>query len=65
MGVCLVGLSGSLISKATVPDHGNIIERLAAVATGDDDAAKVAFGVFLILFAQIFAAVQYVSEISR
>lgn len=55
LGVCLVGLSGSLAQKDVVGD-------LIRVATSDDDPAKVALGVALILFAQIFTATQYVVE---
>jgi drug/metabolite transporter (DMT)-like permease len=54
LGVCLVGLSGSLSQK-------DVLDDLIRVATSDDDPAKVALGVALILFAQIFTATQYVS----
>jgi drug/metabolite transporter (DMT)-like permease len=50
LGVCLVGLSGSLVKKG------------GEAARGDEDPAKVALGVALILFAQVFTATQYVSD---
>lgn len=56
LGVCLVGLSGSLVQKEPVVDQ---LVKIAKRA--DDDPAKVALGVALILFAQIFTATQYVS----
>jgi hypothetical protein len=55
LGVCLVGLSGSLVQNEGVTD------QLVRIARSDDDPAKVALGVALILFAQIFTATQYVS----
>ncbi len=89
LGVCVVGLSGSLVKKTLVdnPDAGQgddeggigveMAIRMVAVAyervegvvlkravAADDDPAKVALGVMLILFAQIFTATQYVSWIS-
>ena len=57
-GVCLVGLSGSLVKKAE--DEGSLISSLLKRA--DDDPAKVVLGVLLILFAQVFTASQYVVE---
>lgn len=57
-GVCLVGLSGSLMKKV---DNEGPLEGLMRIATSDDDPAKVALGVMLILFAQNFTACQYVS----
>jgi hypothetical protein len=57
-GVCLVGLSGSLAKKAV---NEGPLEGLMRIATSDDDPAKVALGVMLILFAQNFTACQYVS----
>jgi len=60
MGVCLVGLSGSLVKKAE--DESGLVEAFVDIARrGDEDPAKVALGVILILFAQIFTACQYVS----
>lgn len=56
-GVCLVGLSGSLVKKTL---NEGPIEGLVRIATSDDDPAKVALGVILILFAQNFTACQYV-----
>lgn len=53
LGVCLVGLSGSLKQDGVV----GIVKR------ADDDPAKVALGVALILFAQIFTATQYVRAV--
>ncbi|WWC88423.1 uncharacterized protein L201_003334 [Kwoniella dendrophila CBS 6074] len=59
LGVCLVGLSGSLVKKQlTDPIH--LIITMAQ--RPDDDPARVALGVMLILFAQIFTASQYVVE---
>jgi hypothetical protein len=49
LGVCLVGLSGSLVKSAV----GSFTS---------EDPAKVALGVALILFAQTFTATQYVVE---
>jgi drug/metabolite transporter (DMT)-like permease len=54
LGVCLVGLSGSLVEGP--------LEGLMRIATSDDEPAKVALGVILILFAQNFTACQYVVE---
>jgi hypothetical protein len=67
MGVCLVGLSGSLVKKELqeVPEDG-VVEAFVRIARrGDDDPAKVALGVSLILFAQVFTASQYVSWLCR
>lgn len=50
LGVCLVGLSGSLVKQG------------GEAVRGDEDPAKVALGVALILFAQVFTATQYVSD---
>jgi drug/metabolite transporter (DMT)-like permease len=61
LGVCLVGLSGSLASGHAAED--SLVKRLATIATTtkpEDDPARVALGVALILFAQIFTATQYV-----
>jgi drug/metabolite transporter (DMT)-like permease len=63
LGVCLVGLSGSLASGHAATDDG-LVKRLATIAittNPEDDPARVALGVALILFAQIFTATQYVS----
>ena len=58
LGVCLVGLSGSLVKQH---DNDGLLTRLVRIAQrADDDPAKVALGVALILFAQIFTATQYV-----
>jgi drug/metabolite transporter (DMT)-like permease len=57
LGVCLVGLSGSLAKQS-----GGLPEGLMRIATSDDEAGKVALGVILILFAQNFTACQYVVE---
>lgn len=64
MGVCLVGLSGSLVNKALdeMPDADGLVSRMVQIARrSDDDPAKAALGVILILFAQVFSASQYVS----
>ncbi|AFR98691.1 integral membrane protein [Cryptococcus neoformans C23] len=58
-GVCLVGLSGSLAKKA-LNDPVELL--ITATARPVDDPARVAIGVMLILFAQIFTACQYVVE---
>ncbi|KAL1413098.1 hypothetical protein Q8F55_000847 [Vanrija albida] len=69
LGVALVGLAGTLISEAlkegvALPDiPSDLVLRVMTVHTrSDDDPAKVALGVGLILFAQIFTASQYVVE---
>ncbi|ORY22023.1 hypothetical protein BCR39DRAFT_562449 [Naematelia encephala] len=64
MGVCLVGLSGSLVKKAIdMNDPQPIIEQLQRISKrAEEDPAKIALGVMLILFAQIFTASQYVVE---
>lgn len=67
IGVALVGLAGTLVKKATMGDDAgdDLVSRLVYVATStraEDDPAKVALGVALILFAQIFTASQYVIE---
>lgn len=64
LGVCLVGLSGSLVKKelAADPDNGAIAAVIRIARKADDDPAKVLLGVSLILFAQIFTASQYVSQ---
>lgn len=59
LGVCLVGLSGSLVKKTI---NEGPIDGLIRIATSDDEPAKVALGVILILFAQNFTACQYVVE---
>jgi drug/metabolite transporter (DMT)-like permease len=59
LGVCLVGLSGSLVKKEI---NEGPLEGLMRIATSDDEPAKVALGVILILFAQNFTACQYVVE---
>lgn len=66
LGVMLVGLAGTLIKQATMPlppTPTDVMNALVEVASrADDDPAKVALGVTLILFAQIFTASQYVVE---
>jgi hypothetical protein len=64
LGVCLVGLSGSLVKKSSDEDpEAGILRSLVALAIrSDDDPAKVALGVILILFAQVFTATQYVGS---
>ncbi len=64
LGVCLVGLSGSLV-KETENEAGLVGRILDIARRGDEDPAKVALGVILILFAQIFTACQYVRKPSR
>jgi hypothetical protein len=59
LGVCLVGLSGSLVKKEI---NEGTLDGLMRIATSDDEPAKVALGVILILFAQNFTACQYVVE---
>lgn len=65
MGVCLVGLSGSLVKKTLDEEpfpEADLVSRLVHIARrGEEDPAKVALGVMLILFAQVFTASQYVS----
>jgi drug/metabolite transporter (DMT)-like permease len=63
LGVFAVGWSGTLVKKA-VNDEGPLTLRaiIAITKRADDDPAKVAIGVLLILFAQIFTATQYVVE---
>ncbi|KAF6764711.1 integral membrane protein [Ephemerocybe angulata] len=69
-GVALVGYSGSLI-KDTIKDAlappalRSLAARAAPVTVKggeDEDLGKVLIGVFLILFAQIFTATQFVVE---
>ncbi|KAF9227866.1 hypothetical protein BS17DRAFT_857417 [Gyrodon lividus] len=64
-GVSLVGYSGSLI-KDTVTDAVNLVTAHVTGATPEpidqSDAAKVLVGVFIILFAQVFTATQFVVE---
>lgn len=68
IGVMLVGLAGTLVKRAELPGIPTPIElatamyNIATSATADDDPAKVAVGVILVLFAQIFTASQYVVE---
>ena len=57
LGVCLVGLSGSLVKKTL---DETTLDGLVRIATSDDEPAKVALGVIFILFAQNFTACQYV-----
>ncbi|KAG8217554.1 hypothetical protein J3R82DRAFT_5705 [Butyriboletus roseoflavus] len=64
-GVSLVGYSGSLI-KDTVKDVVNLVTARDA-GTGSDpgdqvDVTKALVGVFFILFAQVFTAMQFVVE---
>ncbi|KAF9246475.1 hypothetical protein BU15DRAFT_40047 [Melanogaster broomeanus] len=64
-GVSLVGYSGSLITD-TVKDAVNLVTAhvtgVAPEPIDESDAAKVLVGVFIILFAQIFTATQFVVE---
>ena len=67
LGVCLVGLSGSLVKKElnTTPagEEATVVAAFMRIAERkEDDPGKVALGVMLILFAQIFTASQYVSD---
>ena len=65
LGVCLVGLSGSLVQKeiGDSPESIGVVDAFVRIANkSDEDPAKVALGVVLILFAQIFTASQYVVE---
>lgn len=59
-GVCLVGLSGSL-AKEALSDPTELLATVAARPA--DDPARAAVGVMVILFAQIFTAGQYVSNL--
>ncbi|WWD18702.1 hypothetical protein CI109_103156 [Kwoniella shandongensis] len=59
MGVCLVGLSGTLVKKAIV-DPVDFVVMMAE--RPEDDPARVIVGVLLILFAQVFTASQFVVE---
>ena len=65
LGVCLVGLSGSLAKRQLdnlPPDEVGLAQVLThIVRRNDEDPAKVALGVALILFAQVFTASQFVS----
>ncbi|KIK97087.1 hypothetical protein PAXRUDRAFT_825301 [Paxillus rubicundulus Ve08.2h10] len=64
-GVSLVGYSGSLIQN-TFTDAMNLVTAHVTGATPEPvdqpDAAKVLIGVFIILFAQVFTATQFVVE---
>lgn len=69
IGVMLVGLAGTLVKQDELPpgvptpiELGAALFRVATSTRADDDPAKVAVGVLLILFAQIFTASQYVVE---
>ena len=63
LGVCLVGLSGSLAKQQLGDPPSDLVERVMDIAKrADDDPAKVALGVLLVLFAQIFTASQFVIE---
>ena len=57
LGVCSVGLSGSLENKSETALEGVILD---IVKRRDEDPAKVALGVILVLFAQVFTACQFV-----
>ena len=76
VGVCIVGLSGSLTKSALEgkpkpgePGGGvDLLSRAVSTMEGhqkgqkkEDDPATVFLGVLLILFAQVFTACQYVS----
>ncbi|KAI6099895.1 hypothetical protein EDD16DRAFT_1889082 [Pisolithus croceorrhizus] len=62
-GVSLVGYSGSLI-KDTVKESVNLLATAGVTSepASQTDLTKVLLGVFLILFAQIFTAAQFVIE---
>lgn len=60
LGVALVGLAGTLAKKGGVSPEALL--DVVASTRADDEPAKVALGVILILFAQIFTASQYVVE---
>jgi len=65
LGVALVGLAGTLDKRASFPNGDDLVATVLDIATStraDDDPAKVALGVILILIAQIFTASQYVVE---
>ena len=63
LGVCLVGLSGSLVKKELGSDAPSLVATVIQITKrADDDPTKVALGVLLILFAQVFTASQYVIE---
>ncbi|TFK27327.1 hypothetical protein FA15DRAFT_754267 [Coprinopsis marcescibilis] len=66
-GVALVGWSGSLVKDAIKevvpsPSMRSLAARAAAKSTADEDVGKVLLGVFIVLFAQIFTATQFVVE---
>ncbi|KAK4688383.1 hypothetical protein P7C73_g1737, partial [Tremellales sp. Uapishka_1] len=67
LGVLVVGLSGSLV-KANPADKlpgdggGSQFSLRALAEKPTEDPTRVAFGVILILFAQVFTASQYVVE---
>ena len=58
LGVCLVGLSGSLKKGSEADVKGTISD---IIRRRDEDPAKVALGVFLVLCAQVFTTCQFVS----
>jgi drug/metabolite transporter (DMT)-like permease len=65
-GVALVGLAGSLVKKAVLPEDEplTLIKRVAvAIANmaGQEDPTKIFIGVLFIAGAQIFTASQFVS----
>ncbi|ORX37175.1 hypothetical protein BD324DRAFT_625068 [Kockovaella imperatae] len=63
MGVCLVGLSGSMQKKPMADEPVDLVARFMEIAQrSDEDPGKVAVGVLLILFAQVFTASQFVVE---
>lgn len=61
LGVALVGLAGTLDKKQGDGLMSTLID-VAVSTRSDDEPAKVALGVILILIAQIFTASQYVVE---
>jgi drug/metabolite transporter (DMT)-like permease len=66
-GVTLVGLAGSLVKKATLPDDGELtlIKRVAMAVSalaGQEDPTKIFIGILFIAGAQIFTASQFVSN---
>jgi drug/metabolite transporter (DMT)-like permease len=65
-GVALVGLAGSLVKKATLPEDGELtlIKRVAMAVSalaGQEDPTKIFIGILFIAGAQIFTASQFVS----
>ncbi|KZT44145.1 hypothetical protein SISSUDRAFT_1013225 [Sistotremastrum suecicum HHB10207 ss-3] len=63
-GVCLVGLSGSMIKEALVDPLPSTLKpaNLEEIPTEKPEPTTVLVGVFFVLFAQIFTATQFVVE---